>query len=174
VTTDATPAVHPLLQHIVTAAVHATGAAGGWLVALDEGSDQLVVVAAAGTRGVDRIGATVGDDDETSFAFVVSSGQPIALEQPQTVMCVPCEDDDLVVGAIELVDKIGGRFTLDDLEIVGVLADVAAVALRLGAGGAVLVPTPAELTRLLEDLARDDLVRYSHVAALITSLVERG
>ncbi len=180
----------PVLYAVLRSAVEATGAADGWIAALDDGADQLVVVAAEGPRGRRLLGVTVGEHEGFS-GYVVGSAQPLAIEpaaddprldegiaarldrRPRSVLCVPCEDDDIVLAAIELVDKDGGGFTFDDLELVAVLADVAGVALRLGAGGASLLPTPAELGALLEGLAGSDPVRYARVAELVAMLVRR-
>ena len=187
----AMPGVHPVLHAIVQSAVEATGARDGWLAAVDDAADELVVVAAVGDAGRTLLGATVGED-EGFGGFVVGTGQPVALapaaddprfahglaarlgRQPRSLMCVPCEYDDVVVGAVELVDKAGGNFSLDDLALVTVLADVAAAALRSGEGGPALIATPAELGRQLEELATADPVRYALVAELIATLMRDG
>jgi GAF domain-containing protein len=182
------PAADPILHAIVEAAAQSTGARDGWLAAHDDAADELIVVAAVGLQAGSLLGATV-HEDEGYCGAVVASAQPIALEataadsrfadglatrlgrQPQTVLCVPCEHDDVVLGAIELVDKASGGFSLADLELVTVLADVAAAALLAGVGGPALIATPAELGRQLEALAIDDPIRYAHVAQLVGTLI---
>ena len=182
------PGVHPVLHAIVQSAVEASGARDGWLAAVDEAADELVVVAGVGDAGRSLSGATVSDD-EGFCGFVVGTGQPVALapsaddprfgeglaarlgRRPRTVMCVPCEYDDVVVGAVELVDKADGNFSIDDLALVTVLADVAAAVIRSGDGGPALIATPAELVRQLEELASVDPVRYALVAELIGTLM---
>jgi GAF domain-containing protein len=179
-----------MLHAILRSAVEATGAADGWLAAVDDAADQLVVVVTVGANARRLLGVTV-NEDEGFTGFVVGSGQPLAIEpsaddprfadglaprlgrRPRTLLCVPCEDDDIVLGAIELVDKAGGGFSFDDLELVTVLAGIAGVALRLGRGGAALIPTPTELGHHLEELAAADPVRYAQVAELVDTLVRR-
>lgn len=183
--------VDPVLHAILRSAVEATGAADGWLVAVDDAADELVVVSTVGDNARRLLGVTV-NEDEGFAGFVVGTGQPLAIEpsaddprfadgltprlgrRPRTLLCVPCEDDDdVVLGAIELVDKAGGGFSYDDLELVTVLAGVAGVSLRHGGGGATLIPTPAELGRQLLDLAGADPVRYAQVAELVATLARR-
>jgi hypothetical protein len=130
-------------------------------------------------------------EDEGFTGFVVGTGQPLAIEpsaddprfadgltprlgrRPRSLLCVPCEDDDVVRGAIELVDKAGGGFSYDDLELVTVLAGVAGVSLQHGGGGATLIPTPSELGRQLAELAGADPVQYAQVAQLVAALARR-
>jgi GAF domain-containing protein len=185
-----TQPVDPVLHAILRAAVESTGATDGWLAAVDDAADQLVVVVTVGGNARRLLGVTV-NEDEGFTGFVVGSGHALAIEpsaddprfadglaprlghRPRTLLCVPCEDDDVVLGAIELVDKITGAFSYDDLELVTVLAGIAGVALRLGGGGAALIPTPVELGDQLEDLAAADPLRYAQVAELVATLARR-
>ncbi|CAN5115838.1 hypothetical protein BH18ACT4_BH18ACT4_08290 [soil metagenome] len=136
-----------VLDAIVGAAVEATEASAGWL--LSSGSGDLVAVAAAGAGAAELVGRTAPSESSTT-RFVVASGQPMALSAASaasdraggnpgvgavaatasSVLCVPCLWDEAVVGALELVDKSGGSsFSYEDLELVTLLARVAAAAL---------------------------------------------
>lgn len=181
----------PVLQAVVQAAVDATGAAHGWLLA--RGADGLAVVAAAGSEPGRLLGATVPVDSGTA-GYVVGSGQPVAMaprpgddrfeggvaallgHQPSSVLCVPCGDDDTVHGALELVDKHGGgTFTFDDVELASLLAGVAGVALGEGGRGDVgSVPAPAQLGSELADLATADPGRYATIAPVVAALLANG
>jgi hypothetical protein len=124
---------------------------------------------------------------------VVASGQPLAVSggrsderftegvaravgrRPHGVLCVPCEDGDGVLGALELLDKQGDEpFTLDDVEIVTVLGGVAGAALSDGAGTARSVPAPGELAAELRTLADLDPNRYALVAGVVAALIGDG
>ena len=175
----------PVLSTVLGLAASAMSAAAAWVVAV-VGDGRLAVVAAAGAAA-GREGRPV-PADTGSAAYATSSGQPLAVaprpgddlgatappvigRQPSAVLSVPCDVDGTVVGVLELVDKPdGGRFTFDDVEVVTMLAEVAAAALaRSGRGPA--VATPDELADGLARLAEDDPVRYAAVAAAIEALL---
>ena len=175
-----------VLDAITEAAVGASGAANGWLVqAVDDG---LRVVAAAGGRPGDALGLTVPADRGTT-GFVVASGQPLAAVpspdddrfsvivaqalgiRPTSVLSVPCATDDGVFGALEVIDKQdGGRFTIDDVEIVTLLGGIAGAALA-DAGDAAPVVSPEELASGLRQLAVADPARYASVADAVRALL---
>jgi GAF domain-containing protein len=179
----------PVLQAIVRSAASATGAARGWLVAVD--GSTMSVAAAVGEETGALVGRAV-DGDAGNAGFVIASGQPIALVpraddqraeagvpallgiRPSSVLCVPCADDDDVVGALELVDKIGGSgFTFDDIELATLLAGIAAAALtREHAGPS--VPDPQQLAGELARLADADPARYVIIAAAVAALLSRA
>jgi GAF domain-containing protein len=176
----------PVLDSVVEAAVHATGAAAGWLVGGNGDGQRVVAADGEGTR--EFLGRPVGPGEGVA-GFVVASGQPLALSTlgndprlrggvealrgtlPASVLCVPCLSDDAVVGALELVDKrAGGAFTYDDLELVTLLAGVAGAALAADRGAGP-VPSPAELGADLEQLLAIDGRRYRAVAAVVSGLI---
>jgi GAF domain-containing protein len=180
----------PVLQALVDAVVDGTEAAAGWLVARE--GDRLRVVAASGDGVQDLVGASVGDGEGTA-GFVVASNQPLALNAPgrgdarlsagvnalagrtpNAVLCVPCATVDAVVGALEVVDKLGGgTFTFPDIELATLLAAVGAAALVDGATTR-SVSSPAELARDLARLAEVDPVRYAAVAGALDALLANG
>ena len=100
-----------VLQAIVDAATGATAASEGWILA--PRGDRLHVLAAAGDRPGQLLGATVPSGEGTA-GYVVASGQPLALAprpddaratsgvagmlglRPASVLCVPCAGDDSV------------------------------------------------------------------------------
>lgn len=179
----------PVLAAILQAGIGATGAGGGWLLAVR--GDRLSVVAASGPYPM--TGITVGAGEGTA-GFVVASGQPLAMapsagdprftegvmaipgRRPTSVLSVPCATDDGVLGALELVDKSGGgAFGFDDVELATVLADIAGVALGqldddIGPG----VPDPAQLGGELARLAATAPDRYAAVATVLSALLASG
>jgi len=178
--------VDPVLQALVAAAVGATNATEGWVVTEDRG--RLAVQAAVGAASASTVGRPAEAVGGTA-GFVLATGQPLALTlrpddpraaegipallglRPTTVVAVPCATDDGVVGVIELIDKQGGPFSFDDLELVTLLAGVAAVALT--ASGSVSVPSPAELAGDLERLVAADPAHYAAVATTVAALLGR-
>src|SRR2546421_9164889 len=177
-----------VLQAITQAAVDATAAAHGWL--LHAQGDELQVVAAAGVKPGALLGAKV-PANEGSAGFVIASSQPLALSpsqgdpratggvsallghRPSSVLCVPCGREDVVMGALELVDKEGGgNFSFDDLEVATLLGCIAGPALKEGAGTADRPPTPSELARGLAGLAEVDPARYAAIAGMVGALLD--
>ena len=180
----------PVVRALLEAAVHATGAACGWLVALGAG-EELVVVDAVGDRAGSLPGATAPVDAGTA-GFVIASGQPVALgasgggEQlsggiaalldppPVSIASVPCASADDVLGALELADKAGGTaFTFDDVELASLLAGIAGAALSSAAGDTLVrhAPDPHQLGTELLRLAGADPVRYVMIAGAVDALL---
>lgn len=179
----------PLLHTIVRTAVDATGASRGWLLAVDGADLRLMAAhpyeATAALHGVRLPAGGVA-------GYVVSSGQPLALSprsdealfvggveqllgpvRPTSVVCVPCERDGEVVGALQLVDRAAGSFTFDDVEIVTLLGTIAGAALTEAVAGTA-PPAPASLGRDLERLAVTDPSRYRTVASILEALLGHG
>jgi len=176
-----------VLQAVVQAAADAAQAEHGWLAAVGP-DDTVVVVAAAGPSAATLLGATAAAGQGAS-GFVASSGQPLALTTtpddprvaeglagrlptpPGSVLCVPCEGDDGVVGTLELVGRRGGGgFSFDDIELVTLLAGIAGVALT---ARPVVAPErdPARLAVELGELAQEHPERYDALEALVAGLL---
>jgi GAF domain-containing protein len=181
--------VDPVLQAIASAALDATGAAASWVLALEGAT--LRAVGAAGDRAGQLVGAQMPAGSGTA-GYVMSSGQPIALaprgsdarlgdglgsqlgRRPTSVLCVPCLRDDVVFGALELVDKAGGApFSFDDVEVVTLLAGIAGVALGV-VGDVVSARPPAEFGAELAQLASSDPVAYARLSVVLEALLARG
>jgi GAF domain-containing protein len=179
--------VNIVLQSILGSAADVTAADMGWILVDRDGS--LEVVAAVGAGNL--IGATVPADAGTA-AYVLASGQPVAMvprpddpnatdgvaalvgTRPATVLCVPCAHDDEVLGVLELVDKNGGPFTFDDVELVTVLANIAGSVLRSDPSTGSDVRSPEELFADLRQLAGTDPTSYIAVATVLEALLARG
>jgi GAF domain-containing protein len=183
----------PLLQAIVTAAVDATAAGAGWIASVVDGTDLAAVAVASGDPTiVDRVLWHRTGLGSGAAGMVVQSGQPIALgasgsttidpwasallgRDPTSLVCVPCHDDDQPVGALQLVDRVGGGpFTFDDVEIATLLAPIAGAALAEGAGAASRVASPAQLGADLGRLADADPARYAAIAQAVAALVAQS
>ena len=69
-------------------------------------------------------------DDPRFFRDIAQSVQYI----PESILCVPLRRGDSVIGVLELLDKAGGSFGAQDLEIAGLFAGHLALALDMSRG----------------------------------------
>lgn len=179
----------PVLDALLSAAATTTGATLGVLLRHEQ--DVLRAVATAGEQAHPLHGATTPVGAGVA-GYVLASGQPLALavaagdprlqegvtamlsHTPHSVLCVPCSGGDDVLGVLLLLDREGGQFTYDDVEMATLLAGIAGVALAAGGPGAGQVPGPAELGGELDRLSRTDPSRYATVATLLGALLGRG
>jgi signal transduction protein with GAF and PtsI domain len=137
-----------VLRSIVEATAGLFAAEAASIALHDPASDTLVFEVAAGEQGQGVVGLAI-DAGQGVAGYVFSTGQPIALtdvasdarfgrttaEQtgyvPRSLIAVPLADDDGIVGVLEVLDKRGGgAFDLHDLELAGVFARQATVAIR--------------------------------------------
>ena len=172
-----------VLDAIARAVLDATGAAAAWVV-VGGPNGEPVVAAVAG-----RSSATIGSPAPAagSAVLAISSGMPAARtfstddatgngaagleEHPGSVLTVPFGDPGGGGGAVEVAGR-SMPFTIDDIEVVSLLADVAGAAAvestePVGAAG----PSPDELAAELRALAEHDPRRYRDVAAVIGALL---
>ncbi|MDO8361772.1 MAG: hypothetical protein Q7V88_02665 [Actinomycetota bacterium] len=166
-----------VLTATVKAALDATGASSGWLVVAE--ADVLVVAAAGGATG-----ASPGDrvDQRAPAAIAIATGQPASrsiapsetaadgaggcIGMPAWLLTVPFGDG---AAALELARHAEqGAFTIDDIEIVSLLADVAESALDAGEAA---VPSPDDLAGELRRLHSASPERYRIVASALTSML---
>lgn len=162
----------PVLTAVIRVAVKSTGAARGRLMIAGPELPHVVAIHGAGNEWWE-VGASA------IAGYVIATGQPQVLthQAPATdtaavsALCVACTCDDEVVGAIELEDKArGGPFTIDDLELAGLLGGIAGAALARRRP-----TTPPDPTRLSGDLGRlaaADWPRYATIARLVRSLLD--
>lgn len=178
-------ATRPPYQAIVDAAIAATGASSGWLLA-DREDDGLLVIATAGEAAVhQQIGGVV--QPQGAKAYVLAAGQPTALLPqpgdianadgggaagiPPSLLAVPCGDED-VVAVLEVSGKAGGAtFGFDDINALSGLAQVAAAMVLERDDAPRTVASPAQLGAELASLAQRSPARYNHVAQVIEALL---
>jgi len=182
----------PLLQTIVRSAVEATGARLGWLAVVVDATELAVIAAAGEIDVVERVLWQRTAVGRGSASYVIQTGQPVALRpqeggssddwaaemlgrQPESIVCVPCHGEDQAIGALQLIDKVdGSSFSFDDIELAVVLAQIAGAAAAETTGGAVAVPSPAQLSSDLTRLADADPTRYVAVAQALSALVAQS
>lgn len=177
-------ATRPTYQALVDAAVQATQASSGWLLA-DE-ADGMRVVATSGQAATHQeLGATI--EARGAKAYVLAAGQPTALLPqpgdvdnadaggapgvPSSLLAVPCGEDD-VVGVLEVSGKAGGaNFDFADISALSGLARVASAALIEQDAVEVTVASPAQLAGELTALASRNPARYRDVARIVESML---
>jgi len=147
--TIAAPVTHSrLLELIVQTATHVIGARAGSLLLIDEQTQELVfeVSAVDELTQLQKVRVPLG---EGIAGLVALTGQPMAVtdaqndprhardiaEQlgylPSSLVCVPLQFEDQVIGVIELLDKQGASgFDTSDIIALGLFANQAAVAIE--------------------------------------------
>ena len=138
-----------LLQSIVEVARAIFHAKASSVFLLDEQADELVFEAVAGEGSESLVGQRF--PSSTGIAgFVLVSRQPLVIEDvladprfsretaestgfvPKGLMAVPLLHQENVLGVLEVLDRpTDGRFTLAEMELLGLFASQAAIALDL-------------------------------------------
>jgi len=137
-----------VLTSIVEATVALFDAEAASLALFDPVLGQLVFVVAAGEQGQGVIGLAIAPDQGIA-GYVYTTGQPLALSEverdarfgraaaeatgyvPRSVVAVPLIDERGSLGVLEVLDKrTSATFTLRDIELAGVFARQATVAIR--------------------------------------------
>jgi GAF domain-containing protein len=138
-----------LLQSVVEVARAIFGARASSIFLLDEAADELVFEAIAG-EGADRLVGTRFPASAGVAGWVVVSRQPLVLDDvgddprfardiaestgyvPRALMAVPLLDDERALGVLEVLDRPRReKFTLQEMELLGLFANQAAIALTL-------------------------------------------
>lgn len=136
-----------LLQSVVEVARAIFAARASSVILLDEEADELVFEAVAGEGQETMIGQRI--PSSTGIAgWVLVTRQPLVLEDvandprfardvaertgyvPEGMMCVPLLHDERALGVLYVLDR-KSRFTLEEMELLGLFANQAAIALDL-------------------------------------------
>jgi GAF domain-containing protein len=181
-----------VLRSVVEAAVSLFDAEAASIALYEPAEDRLVFRVAAGAQGQGVIGLAIRPD-QGLVGYVYTTGQALALSDvtrdprfgrafaeqtnyvPRSIVAVPLIDEHGTVGVLEVLDKRDlEAFSLRDIELAGVFARQAAVAIRASRVerqsatllhsvlGMVLGPDADEVTvdeavsAALADLQRDD------------------
>jgi GAF domain-containing protein len=160
-----------VLRSVVEATVALFEAEAASIALYDAASDRLVFEVAAGEQGQGVIGVSIGTDEGIA-GFVFTTGQALALSDvasdprfgravaaqtayvPRSLIAVPLVDEHGTIGVLEVLDKHSqAAFSLRDIELAGVFARQAAVAI----GASRIERDVASLLRAtLADLAPSD------------------
>ncbi len=137
-----------VLRSVVEAAVALFQSEAASIALYDPSSDRLVFRVAAGEQGQGVIGLAIAPD-QGLVGYVFSSGQALALSDvqrdprfgrsfaeqtkyvPRSIVAVPLVDEQGTIGVLEVLDKRdSAAFSLRDIELAGVFARQATVAIR--------------------------------------------
>lgn len=171
-----------LLELIVETAAGVIGARAGSLFLIDFAKDELVFEVAVGPEA-EQIEGFRMPVSQGIAGLVATSGQPMAISDarenprvfkevgerikhhPDSILCVPLFTGDRIIGVFEMVDKIGApSFSPDDMQILGMFANQAAIAIELSRTYRHVMPLMVEL---LSSLGEQESARR-------VSLAERG
>jgi len=136
-----------LLQSIVDATVRLFDAEAASIALFEADPDRLVFRVAAGEQGAGAIGLSV-PPTQGIVGFVYSTGQALALSDvandprfnrgaaeqtgyvPRSIAAAPLLDEDGTIGVLQVLDKrSSATFSLQDMELIGVFAAQATVAI---------------------------------------------
>lgn len=137
-----------VLRSIVESAANLFSAEASSIALYDPEKNVLRFVTAAGEQGAGVIGLEIGPD-RGLVGYVFSTGQGLAIADvlsdkrfgkgfaqqtgyvPRSIVAVPLNDDRGTIGVLEVLDKRdSSSFTLRDVELAGIFARQAAVAIR--------------------------------------------
>ena len=174
-----------VLRSIVEAAVVLFEAEAASIALHDPARNVLVFRVAAGEQGQGVIGLEI-EPDRGLVGYVFSTGQGLAISDvardarfghafaeatgyvPRSIVAVPLVDDHGTLGVLEVLDKRSeAAFSLRDIELAGVFARQASVAIR---ASRVERDTATLLDSVLSGLAGDD-VPPAGVDALVASAI---
>jgi len=169
-------AFRELLQSVVDVARAIFGAKASSIFLLDEETDELVFEAVSGEGADDLVGRRFSSATGVA-GWVLASRQPLVLEDvqqdprfareaaestgyvPEGLMAVPLLHDERALGVLEVLDRPQrARFTLVEMELLGLFATQAAIALdllsRSRRAKAALTGRDAAVARVAEALER--------------------
>lgn len=142
------PAVEALLRSIVEAAAQLFDAQASSIALHEPATDRLVFRFTGGVAGQSAEGLSIRSDEGIA-GYVFRTGQPLAVADvaadprfgrkaaessgyvPRSILAVPLVDDGDPIGVLEVLDRRDGEpFGLRDLELAGVFARQATIAIR--------------------------------------------
>jgi GAF domain-containing protein len=137
-----------VLRSVADATVTLFDAEAASIALYDPAADRLVIRVAAGTAGEGAVGLALVPSEGIA-GYVFTTGQPLAVSDvsadprfdrsaaegtgyvPRSILAVPLVDDGGTIGVLEVLDRRGDAgFGLRDIELAGVFARQAAVAIR--------------------------------------------
>jgi GAF domain-containing protein len=156
-----------LLEMIVETAAAVIGARAGSLFLIDFANDELVFEVAIGPEA-DQIEGFRMPMTQGIAGLVATSGQPMIVSEarenpkvfkeigerikhhPESILCIPLFSWDRVIGVFEMIDKLGApTFTTEDMRVLGMFANQAAIAIELSRTYRHVAPLMVELLATL-------------------------
>jgi GAF domain-containing protein len=141
-----------LLKSIVEAAARIFHAAAASILLLNEAEQVLEFKVATGAGNQDLVGMSFPLDQGIA-GYVAMTGQPIAISDveqdarfnrafakstgylPRSILAMPLTSGDRILGVMEVLDKIDApSFGMQDMELLGIFAGQAALAIEMSQG----------------------------------------
>ncbi len=138
-----------LLRGVAETAARIFGAAAASIGLVDQKQQSLEFKVAVGVGSEEIVGTVMGLD-QGIVGYAASTAQPLAISRvetdprfaadvarrtgyvPKSIIAMPLVFDDHVLGVMELLDKGSGEpFGMDDMELLGMFARQAAIAIHL-------------------------------------------
>jgi GAF domain-containing protein len=170
-----------LLQSIVEVARSIFGAKASSLMLLDEEADELVFEAVAGEGSDTLIGQRFPSSTGIG-GWVLVTRQPLVIEDlrqdprfsrataestgyvPEGMMCVPLLHDEQALGVLYVLDRpTNSRFTLAEMDLLGLFGNQAAIALQL-------LRRARRVRALMEGETGDDVAAVAQLAQTVDKL----
>jgi GAF domain-containing protein len=170
-----------LLQSIVEVARSIFAAKASSLMLLDEEADELVFEAVAGEGSDTLIGQRFPSSTGIG-GWVLVTRQPLVIEDlrqdprfsrttaeetgyvPEGMMCVPLLHDEQALGVLYVLDRpTNSRFTLAEMDLLGLFGNQAAIALQL-------LRRARRVRALIEGETGDDVSAVAQLAATVDKL----
>jgi GAF domain-containing protein len=170
-----------LLQSIVEVARSIFGAKASSLMLLDEEADELVFEAVAGEGSDTLIGQRFPSSTGIG-GWVLVTRQPLVIEDlrqdprfsrataestgyvPEGMMCVPLLHDEQALGVLYVLDRpTNSRFTLAEMDLLGLFGNQAAIALQL-------LRRARRVRSLMEGETGDDVAAVAQLAETVDKL----
>ncbi len=170
-----------LLQSIVEVARSIFGAKASSLMLLDEEADELVFEAVAGEGSDTLIGQRFPSSTGIG-GWVLVTRQPLVIEDlrqdprfsrttaestgyvPEGMMCVPLLHDEQALGVLYVLDRpTNSRFTLAEMDLLGLFGNQAAIALQL-------LRRARRVRALMEGDTGDDVAAVAQLAQTVDKL----
>jgi GAF domain-containing protein len=170
-----------LLQSIVEVARSIFGAKASSLMLLDEEADELVFEAVAGEGSDTLIGQRFPSSTGIG-GWVLVTRQPLVIEDlrqdprfsrttaestgyvPEGMMCVPLLHDEQALGVLYVLDRpTNSRFTLAEMDLLGLFGNQAAIALQL-------LRRARRVRALIEGETGDDVAAVAQLAETVDKL----
>lgn len=170
-----------LLQSIVEVARSIFGAKASSLMLLDEEADELVFEAVAGEGSDTLIGQRFPSSTGIG-GWVLVTRQPLVIEDlrqdprfsrttaertgyvPEGMMCVPLLHDEQALGVLYVLDRpTNSRFTLAEMDLLGLFGNQAAIALQL-------LRRARRVRGLIEGETGDDVAAVAQLAETVDKL----
>ena len=189
-----------LLRSVVDVARAIFAAAASSIFLLDEATDELVFEAVAG-EGADTLVGQRFPSSKGIAGWVLVTRQPLVVEDvtedprfasdvaratgyvPKGLMAAPLLSGDRALGVLQVLDR-RARFTLEEMDLLGLFANQAAIALELlqrarraraaidgGDGGAA---TLAKLAEALEEASPERRQAAERLFAALEDVLRRG